>query len=230
MSAGDRLPLSAVRIKSVPLGDVLTVRFLGPIRPLPTHHVGKRTVACEGEKSCPHAAHQIRPIWKWYGPVEWWVARPQVWRPAILEVTEHLEEVLHGRELRGEIWGLTREGESSRKSACTGTYYQTLPEDQLSQPFDVEPILQRFFRVQKLLLDMPCPIPSRVFLSDVRGPAPEIPEDIRPASRQSKAEDREKVKAVLAKMMDRARMPGSANLPTDQAGDESTRNGQGVPK
>jgi hypothetical protein len=217
MSAGDRLPLSAVRIKSVPLGEVLTVKFLGPIRPLPTHHVGKKTVACEGEKGCPHAAHKTRAIWKWYGPVEWWVAREQLWRPAVLEVTEHLEEVLHGRELRGEVWGLTREGESSRKSACIGTFYQTLPAESLSLAFDVEPILARFYRVQKLLLDMPSPVPSRVFLSDVRAAAPEIPPDFRPPVRESSAEDRAKVKAVLEKMMDRLGRPG-ATLPPEVNG------------
>jgi hypothetical protein len=177
---GNRQPLHPVRIVSVPWGDLLTVRFLAGIKGLVTHYQGKRSVACLGEKDCPPTTHRLKPVHKFYGPCETWDGLRHVWRPGVLEVTEHLEEQLRHRELRGEVWLLDRTGKSMRQSLVTGLFCERLPEEQVSQAFDIVPVLQRFYRVTTLLLGVPSPLPARLLLSDVAGPAPRLPEQLSP--------------------------------------------------
>jgi hypothetical protein len=203
MNGGDRLPLHPVRILSAPFGTVVIVRFLGPIQGLPTHYHAKHTIACEGDENCPPAAHKLRQIWKYYGPVEYWLNSHASWRPACLEASEHLEEVLHGRELRGEVWMLTREGDSVKHSVQTGTFCERLSDAQVSPWFDVEPILLRFFRVKKLLLGFQSPVPRRLFLSDAAGRPPRIPEDLLPPPAEEQQANREKLREILAKLQGR---------------------------
>ncbi len=222
MSTGDRLPLHPVRILNVPLGAIVTVRFLGGIRGMPTHFHNRHTVPCLGDKDCPPASHKLRAVWKYYGAVETWVNSAAVWRPAVLEATEHLEEQLHGRELRGEVWMLTRDGNSSKRSILAGTFCERLSDVQLSPEFDVVPILQRFFRVERLLLGMPSPVPPRVFLSDVHGRAPEIPEDLRPPTPAEAEANRQQFKSLIEKLAGRGKLATGPDQP------DQVRNGEGV--
>jgi hypothetical protein len=221
MENGDRLPLHPVRILKVPLGALVTVRFLGPIRGLPTHYFQRHTVPCRGDKECPPGPHKQRAVWKYYGAVEAWINDAACWRPAVIEATEHLEEVLHGRELRGEIWMLTRDGTSSKRSVMSGTFCQRLSDAQLSLEFDVEPILLRFFRVERLLLGLPSPVPPRVFLSDVPGKPPVIPEDLRPPTPAEAAENRKAFKSLVGEFMKRGK------LSADQTEAKDSSNGKG---
>jgi hypothetical protein len=221
MSNGDRLPLHPVRILSVPLGALVTVRFLGGIRGMPTHYHNRHTVPCRGDKDCPPASHKLRAVWKYYGAVEVWLNGPACWRPAVLEATEHLEEQLHGRDLRGEVWMLTREGSSSKRSILTGTFCERLSDVQLSLEFDVEQILLRFFRVESLLLGTPSPVPPRLFLSDVRGKPPVIPDDLRPPTPHEAAENRKAFKSLVEEFAKRG------NLSTGQTAADPSSNGKG---
>jgi hypothetical protein len=196
----DRLPLSPVRVFSPCLGVPVHVRFLAEIRGLPTHYYARRTIACEGA-ACLPAAHKGRPIWKFYGPAEAWDEMKRLWNPVVLEVTENLEETLRGRTLRGEVWCLLRSGKTQAKSVVTGFYCETLQETAISRPFDVEPVLQRLFRVHVLNLGQPSPIPPRLMLSPKEGQAPRDPAGLPAVGGQEKSPEEKKALAEALEEM-----------------------------
>lgn len=202
MERVDRLPLHPVRIASVPEHDPVIVRFLGPLQGLPTHHTRKEgSVACEGD-ICPPAIHRLKRVWKFYGAAEEWRHSEKVWRPCVLEVTECLEELLRGRRLRGEVWMLIREGDRGKSSRVTGTLCETLSDVMLTAEFDIYPVLQRRYRVEKLLLGLPNPTPPRLLLSDVVAAPPRVPRELLPPP-PAPAADPALIKALIAKAMDR---------------------------
>jgi len=219
MLSEDRLPLHPVRILEVPLGGLVSVRFLGPIRGLPTHHTKKGTMPCEGEGLCPQSNHRLPQVWKFYGACEYWIHSLAMWRPACIEATELLEESLRGRELRGEVWLLTREGQSKRHCRMVGTFCERLSDVALSPDFDIEPVLVRLFGVTNLLLGMPSPKPLRVMLSDVRAPGPRLPEELQP---RKKVEDPKTVELFRQKLRQRMQLPALG-----QEGDQAAERGNG---
>jgi hypothetical protein len=200
----DRLPLSPVRIFSVPLNVLVYVRFLDAIRGLPTHFYSGRSVPCQGQECLP-AAHKGRQVWKFYGPGEVWEPGPKLWRPWVLEITENLEEQLRGLQLRGQVWALERSGKTPKKSVVTGMYCETLDERSVPRPFDVESVLMRFFRVATLNLGLPSPIPPRLLLSPREGKEPQLPGCVpdlapRPPTEEEKikfAESRENFRKMM---------------------------------
>jgi len=70
-----------------------------------------------------------------------------------------------------------------------GNYLEGTVAELLRPPFDVEPILRRFYHVQVVLLDVPNPIPSRTYLEPSALPPPVVltfpqPESEKPATRE----------------------------------------------
>jgi hypothetical protein len=203
MVDGDRLPLHPVRVLSVPFGNVIAVRFLGPLQGLPTHFYQRHTIACEGDADCPAAAHKQRQVWKYYASSQFWLNSQAVWRSACLEGTEALEEMLYGRELRGEVWMLTREGDTAKKSKVVGTFCERLSDADVPPAFDIEPILLRFYRVKKLLLGLSSPVPRRLLLSDTRAPGPNVPKELQGPTPEEQERNRQHVRELLAKGRER---------------------------
>ncbi len=173
---------SPVNILRVPASGILCVRFLGPIRGLLTHRQGGHSVPCLGPARCPSGLHRGRSVWKGYSPAEGWDAATGLWRPAVLEITERLEEVLRGRPLRGEVWTLARESTGERNAAVYGVFAERVDASALRPPFDVLPVLKRFFHEDDFPFDLPNPLPGRLMLEPSSDPPPRLPEQIQPAA------------------------------------------------
>lgn len=161
-----------VRLISPKLDQLVYCRFLGAYRGLITHWARKRTTVCPGASLCPPADHRLRSVWRGYAPVELWLPAAACWRAGVLELTESAEEKLRGRTLRGEVWAFLRTGATQEKSRVEADYCERLASDQLRSPFDVDPILKRFYRVLDLPRDTENPLPTKVRLADVAGPGP----------------------------------------------------------
>lgn len=188
----------AVNILSIPVAPPVHVKFLGPLRGLLTHFHGKRSHACLGQGECPQTIHRSGTFFKSYAPVEWWLPQSGRWRKAVLEATANLEEYLRGRKLRGEVWLLSREDPTKKMSPVIGAYCETLPDNQLSQAFDIEPILLRVYHCTSLKLDVTNPMPSQVWMADSADAPPTVPADIQPLPKpQEDPEQRKRIHEML---------------------------------
>jgi len=190
-----------VKIFSIKHNDPTSVRFLGPIAGLVTHWQSGRSEVCEGD-NCPAARHKCRSVFKAFGPVEVWDRIDEVWRPEVLEVTENLEEILRGRDLRGEVWLLTRPYVKGNSDPVNGQLLEKLDPRTLRKAFDIVPILTRNFRpVHKLLLGACNPNPPRVYLEPSTGAPPKLPADLIPDEpRPPSPAEQKKIKEMLAEL------------------------------
>lgn len=196
---------SAVRVLSVPAGPPVVVRFLDKLSGLLTHHNGKKPFDCKGEGKCPAGLHRLRLIYKGYSPVELWDPAQQLWIPTVLEVTEHLEEMLRARSLRGEVWLLSRGENAKPNSPVKGLFCERQLSAKVSKPFDMLPVLLRLYHTDSLLLGASNPLPPKVMLQPVQGEAPNLPEEILPqeeakATPEELAWFREQMKQAMGSM------------------------------
>lgn len=169
---------SPVLVLSVPELAPIVVRFLGPYLGMLTHWRSGRSVPCDGPDECPTSLHRLGTIWKGYCPVQLWEEVGRVWRPHVLEVTETLEELLRGRELRGEVWNLWRSQDKGARGSVTGLFCESHADRQLSKSFDILPVLLRLFHRSTLKLGHANPLPPRVVLEAQSGDAPTLPAEI----------------------------------------------------
>lgn len=166
----------AVRIVSVPLAGEIAVLFCGPLAGLLVHRFQGRPVGCPGEGSCPTAHHRSRTLWYGYAPARVWRAQQQDWAACVIEVTEALEELLHGRQLRGELWMLQRDTQRKKTGPVTGVYLETRADQDTPPPFDLAPALYRLYHTNALALGVPNPVPAKVVLPVARLAPPPGPE------------------------------------------------------
>jgi hypothetical protein len=169
---------SVVRVLSVPGNAPIIVRFLGPLWGVNLHWHGGRSHACCGPNDCPPAIHRARMTWRGYACVEGLNGQTRKWHPALLEITESLEEFLRGRALRGECWYLFREGEGKKTAAVIGKQLEANPHWILREAFPMEPILRRLYRLNALPPHVDNPLPGRVILCESDGEAPAMPEEL----------------------------------------------------
>jgi len=213
-----------VRILSVPLDVPLTVLFLGEYVGLLTHWVRGRSLPCPGVEHCPPAVHRTRRIWKGYAPVEAWFPLEHVWIPAVLEITEALEEVLHGTCLRGSVYMLSREREGRNTHPVIGLFCEKREGDQLRQAFNVAPVLQRFYHAEELHLGVPNPIPPRLMFEPSQGRIPSLPAVLaREEELQRPAKPGE-----IRKLLEQARQAGliPKDTPVTEAANGQRKHGQ----
>jgi hypothetical protein len=141
-SPGGRL--YAVRIERVPKFGVLTVTFLDQYAGLYHHRESKRTPPCFGD-NCPRGRHDLPRIFYAYAAVEVWEGSDRGWIQAILQISSNMEECLRDRVLRGETWSFKRSVQGDRNSAVVAWRVETANPDSIGEPFELLPILKRFF-------------------------------------------------------------------------------------
>lgn len=220
-----------VRILSVHHDQPVAVRFLGPLLGLNTHWHSGRSIPCPGPADCPASIHRTRTVYKAYAPVESWDGACKVWRPSVLEATEHLEETLRGRQLRGQVWILSRASERGKTDPVIGIFCEELAESAVSKPFDIVPVLLRFFHVSTLNLGVANPLPPKLVLEAVAGAPPNLPQDLLPVEPvEPTAEERAKLREQLQKMRGKTSSNGSpppspANETNGKRPERSTDNG-----
>jgi hypothetical protein len=134
-------------------------------------------------------------VWKGYAPCRHWDNRLTRWSPAVLEVTECLEETLRGRSLTGEVWLLSREGGRKRSGKVCGAFMERKQDPQLVATFDVRPPLFRLYHTTELALGIANPLPPKLVLPQVDLPGPAIPDQAAPpAPAKPTAEQLEKLR------------------------------------
>lgn len=94
-----------------------------------------------------------------------------MWYPAVLVVTEYLEELLRPRDLRGEVWALSKAGGKDRGNPVEGICVERLDPAKMRQPFDVKPVLLRLYHVADIPLGIPNPVEPKILLE----PSPDAP-------------------------------------------------------
>lgn len=190
-----------VRIVAVPKNGVLTALFCGRVRGMLTHRIRGETVACRGEGVEGAAVHRNRPVWKGYAPGRVWDEELKAWIPAVVEVTEHLDEILRPRDYVAEVWSLWRTDPGSKTSPVTGVFLERRAEAELVASFDVLPTLQRRYRCDELALDVANPVPARTVLPAVDAPRPAglvelLPSPATPPTDEQKRQLREQYKRL----------------------------------
>lgn len=217
---------SVVRIVNVPSSAPLIVRFLGNYHGMNLHWHSGRTEACLGAGACPPSTHRSRLIWRAYAAVEAHNAQTRKWTPAVLEVTESLDEFLRNRALRGEVWYLLREPGKGKTAPVLGRQLDMRPPDVLRPAFDFSPILRRIFRLAALPEHVPNPFPARVILCETDGEAPVLPPElIGEGARELSPEEWKKLASKLAGRT--GILPPGEPPPSSKKGPSPVGNGEG---
>jgi len=223
---------SRVEILRVNDNEHAVVRFLSGYEEygLITHLVRRLPIPCPGAALCPSSYHSALTIWKGYAPVEMYLPAVQEWSPRVLEITEALEESLAGRELRGEVWHISRPRTKAKGNKVLGVYCETLGEEYLAKPFKCLPVLLRFYHVTSLVLGTPNPMPRTVILPNSKDVIPHLPEDmLPPAPHEQTAEERKKVAEEIRKAGGLGKMAQAAAERQRRAAEgEQPRPGKGV--
>lgn len=154
----------AVRILPVPLTAELAVLFCGAYTGLLVHRHQGRPHACPGEGSCPLQVHRSRTLWYGYAPVHAWRPQQEDWMAAVLEITEALEEVLHGRKLRGEVWLLQRATTKKKTGPVGGVLLETRDDVATPEAFDVRTPLCLCYHTTNLQLGVANPMPRKLVM------------------------------------------------------------------
>lgn len=173
----NRAPLQAhgthlPQVVSVPKQGELIVCFLTPLDGVMTHYTREGTCPCPGEDRCPAAVHRIRPIYRGYAGVVCHVPGTDQWAPEVLEVSEHLEEVLRGRFLPGEVWALSRKTGKRRARPCVGRYLETRPIDGVFDAWDFHPVVCRMYHTDDICWGALNPVAPRIVVQMRAAPPP----------------------------------------------------------
>jgi hypothetical protein len=99
-------------------------------------------------------------------------------------MTSSGEEYVRARDLRGETWHWSREGDGGKRAPVIGMFCERIEESSCRPTFDILPVLLRFFGVRAIRLGVPNPTPPRVVLESTPGAPPQLPADIQPAPAQ----------------------------------------------
>jgi hypothetical protein len=221
-----------VEVFSVQPGSPAFYRFLGDLIGLNTHWNGKRTVPCDGEGRCPSGLHRTRLIFKAYAPAELWVPAAKHWIPGVMEATEHLEELLRGRPLRGEVWLLSRAGQGRKNDPVAGVYCETFNGDALRLAFDILPVLLRFYHVRELVLGVENTLPPKILLEASVGNAPTLPFSLEPTAPPAATQEQiEQIRAMAGQLGKRfsstsSTSSGTSTSPGSRATPEPSKNGK----
>jgi len=174
----DSGPTAAVRVLVVPRAAKLVVAFAGSPVGLLAHWFKGRSRPCPGETECVTSVHRGATTWYGYAPVYYASADARAWVPAVLEVTESLEETLRHRNLLGEVWTLFREPGRKRTLRVAGE----LNANQGCAPrplrsFDVRPTVQRLYHTSQIQFGAKNPTPDTLHLPVLRADDAAAPAD-----------------------------------------------------
>jgi hypothetical protein len=139
-----------------------------------THWTGTRSVRC-WSSGCEPCRKRNRQIWKGYIGVEEWIASTRSWKPHVLEISEHLELRLRGRNLKGEVFKVSRAKKASgtkKPTAVEGEYLRTMSDIVLRDDVLVSVILQWVYGPGEYPLDEDNPLPAKLFLDHKRDEPP----------------------------------------------------------
>lgn len=132
-----------------------------------------RSRPCLGEE-CPSDKHKLDRQWIGYLPADLWSGPEKVWRPIVLQVTEHLEQEFRGVIARGQEWSISAVSDRDRTNVATrGALIRTVDGAILPLAFDVKPVLVNLYHCLALPPHAPNPLPPRLVLAPSVRSAPE---------------------------------------------------------
>jgi len=137
------------------------VRLLGPIEGMLTHWRSGKSTPCPGVGKCLSHEREQSTIWKGYAPAEEWFDELQAWLACVLEVTECLEEEMRDRQLRGQIWCLTRPQDDKKSAPVQGFFMEQSEENELGLAVDIVPVLERLYHGKPMQLGVANPIVAK---------------------------------------------------------------------
>jgi hypothetical protein len=205
---GQQTARYALRVARIKPGDILTFRALSEgYSGVLTHFWGQRSVYCPGEPRCLRTIHARPIVWKGYAAAEVLDPRAQLWWPCVLELTENAELDLRDRWCRGLEFTLTRavsvHGEQRPTSVSLGV---VCCDERLRPVFDIRPAVCSLYHVPALRIDVPNPLPARVFVE----PSPAGDRGGDQSERNGKPASRDDVQRLLAEF--RKRLSGGTEL------------------
>lgn len=214
--AGRLRPVEILRVKD---DQSAVVRFLGGYSGTLLHFLGNKYTPCRApERDCPASIHTKTKLWRGWAPAEVFDDVQQVWWPWVFEITECLEEQLRGRQLRGEVWGITRPKEKAKGNRVVGVFVERQPSEAIRKPFDIMPVLLRAYHLDEMPMGKPNTIPPKLILGPAEGELPaalvvELPEPVAPPG----PEEKKKLQELIASLGGRPSRNGSAK-PSEKGG------------
>lgn len=196
---GRMTPRRPVRILSIRKNSVAIVRFLGDIQGCILHWTGKITWPCGGKEDCPATLHKMKTLWKGFAAAEYWSEDDQSWWPAVLEVTEALEEEMADLKMRCTVWTLSHPQPTKKQTPVLGKYEERSKEEHTAPEFPILPVLERVYHGAKIILGTPNPVPRKIVLGANNSPPP------LNSQRKSKAPQREATPEEHAAFMKKLR-------------------------
>jgi hypothetical protein len=179
-TAGDsdnRLPIYPIRVLRLQNGEEKYVRLLSDGKyGLFYHFIRGTAIYCPGVK-CPPADHKQTRHWRGYLAVEYYVDVPKPhWVPAVLEITQHLDQLWREVRRRGQVWLLTKDpGPKRRKNPLKAIFSEQLDCDTLPLAFDIMPVIQNLYSVVEIDLTSDNPLPVLLGLQGSEGKTPHDP-------------------------------------------------------
>jgi hypothetical protein len=200
-SNGDPRQPHAVEVLRIKGMDPYLVRFLSPTYGgCFVHWERDRSRYCRGA-DCPAARHRLDRQWKGYAAIEVYLEASELWCPAVLEISEHLELDLRGVCLRGQMWSVFREkGTKKKPGKVHGRILDVAVDPDLPDPFDVVPVLRNLFHEDDVVLNVANPLVGRPIVQARNAAKPptvaKTPELLEPMS----AEEREKRRNIVSEL------------------------------
>jgi hypothetical protein len=221
MTANSPSP-SPVRIWRCPQGEEHFVSILsGSIYGIFVHHVKGQTRArgrsrpCLGNE-CRPDFHKLDKQWVGFVPAELWVQAERVWRPIVLQVTEHMEQEFRGVLQRGQEWALNGFAQQGKQNiAIRAVLAREVDLAGLPEAWDCRPQLKNLYHCDQLPLSVGNPLPARLILSPSKREGPEVlrgmdTQSERVGTIQEAIERREAQKARLFERNGKASTNGGA--------------------
>lgn len=172
------------------------------IRGLRTHRVGnnkKVSEYCAGDRDCPAVWHKLPSMWKGYIVAGIWQQEGNLWKPAVLEITEGLEVDMRHIYQAGQQWELFRPAPQGKKQfPVSGVLLSEGHPVPPAKQFDPIAVLRTMYHAPRLVLDQDNDMPDRQIVELFAGPMPlfTIPKE-KPAA--PTPEQRAKIKELLSK-------------------------------
>lgn len=154
---------------------IAVVRFLGPVVGCWVHVCEKKPWGCSGERNCPQKIHREGGQWQGFAAAERFINDgPGKWIPIVLDITARFEQVIHGRQLRGECWALRKERVGTKHLELTGELKQVYDPANLRPEFDCKPAILRVLKNPETEFGLANPLPPRAYLEVSLGDVPDF--------------------------------------------------------
>lgn len=198
-------PAIQVKVLRLKPGEKQIIRTLANLyKGLFVHFVKGTGEYCPGREEC--RLHGIKAVWKGYTPVETWSSMATLWEPAVLEITESLDQDFYKKFAVGQVWQIAKGPKQSKSDQppVKGIFWEQLDHHVLPAAFDMNPPLLAMYHVDRIELIHDNPMPRRLFIAPSHGAPPkdrvaEQERDKRAGEPPTK-EQKDKLRALAKKM------------------------------